>query len=274
PEVFCPVCNTRHENDFARRYGILDDREACIEFISATNQALREMAGDVRKLEVEIRSADRLIEEVQAALAEKQGEVSLGDVIKSEGQRAASELFQSQIDELDEKTGRLAGRSSDIAKEQKALKDPARREAIENYHAKKIGGFLRELDVLNYDHDALTKINGRIVETGSDQPRAVLAYDLALLHTINEYGNSFTAPMIIDSPNQQDQDEVNVAAMIKLIVENIPDGGQTILGSVGLHGIDPGNGMVIEFTEKLSVLQADEFDAVNDRMIPLIQKAI
>jgi hypothetical protein len=235
---------------------------------------LREMAEDVRKLEAEIRSTDRLIGEVQAALAEKQGEVSLGDVIKSEGQRAAAELFNGQLDELDAKAGKLAGRSNDIAKEQKALKDPARREEIENFHARKIGAFLRELDVVNYDHDALTKINGRIVETGSDQPRAVLAYDLALLYTINKYGKSFMAPMVIDSPNQQDQDEVNVAAMIKLIVENIPDNGQTILGSVGLHGIDPGDGMVIEFTEKHSVLQADEFDVVNDRMIPLIQKAI
>lgn len=273
-EVFCPVCNTRHDNNFAQRYGILDDREACIEFISASNQSLREMAEGVRNLEAKIRNADRLIDEVQNALAEKQGEVSLADVIESEGRRAAADLFQRQITELDERTGKLAGRSNDIAKEQKSLKDPARREMIENYHAKKIGAFLRDLDVLNYDHDAMTRINGRIVETGSDQPRAVLAYDLALLHTINEYGNSFMAPMIIDSPNQQDQDDVNVAAMIKLIIGNIPDKGQTILGSVGLHGIDPGDSTVIEFTEKLSVLQGEEFDAVNERMIPLIQQMI
>lgn len=118
------------------------------------------------------------------------------------------------------------------------------------------------------------KINGRNVETGSDQPRAVLAYDLAFLHTVHEFDNSFTAPMVIDSPNQQDQDKVNVAAVVKLIVENIPESGQTILGSVSLHGVSPGNAKVYEFTEKLSVLRASEFETASARMAPLIQKAV
>jgi hypothetical protein len=80
--------------------------------------------------------------------------------------------------------------------------------------------------------------------------------------------------MVIDSPNQQDQDEVNVAAMVKLIVENIPKTGQTILGSVSLHGVSPGDAEVYEFKEKLSVLRASEFEVVSARMAPLIQKTI
>jgi hypothetical protein len=80
--------------------------------------------------------------------------------------------------------------------------------------------------------------------------------------------------MVIDSPNQQDQDKVNVAAMIKLIVENIPAGGQAILGSVEMHGIAPQDAKTITLTEKLSVLRASDFDAVDARMRPLIQKQI
>lgn len=274
PEVYCPICNTRHENDFAHRYGILDDRESCLEFISIANESIRRLAGDVQKVQGEIREADQLIEQVQATLAEKQGEVTLGEVIRCEGQRAAAELFQQQIGDINEKTGSLLARTSEIADEQKALRSPARREKIETFYAKLMSSFLRQLDVKNYDQEAVTKINGRIVETGSDQPRAVLAYDLALLHTIHEFGQAFTAPMVIDSPNQQDQDEVNVAAMIELIVGQIPEGGQTILGSVGLHGISPSDAKVIEFTQKLSVLQATEYQAVNDRMTPFIEKTI
>jgi chromosome segregation ATPase len=273
-EVYCPVCNTRHENDFANRYGILDDREACLEFISTQNETIRGLANEVRTAEQDIRAADKVIEDVQADLAEKRGEVTLGDVIRSEGQRAAADVFQQQIGEIDERVGEMSARMDSIAKDQKALKDPARRERIETFYAQRMTSFLRELDVLNYDQDALSKINGRIDETGSDQPRAVLAYDLAFLHAIHEFGNSFTAPMVIDSPNQQDQDEVNVAAMVKLIVENIPEAGQTILGSVSLHGVSPGDAEVYEFTEKLSVLRAAEFEAVSERMAPLIQKTI
>lgn len=273
-EVYCPLCNTRHENDFANRYGILDDREACLEFISTQNEAIRGMANDVRTAEQNIRSSDKVIEEVQTALADKRGEVTLGEVIRSEGQRAAADVFQQQIGEIDERVGGLNARMDVIAKNQKALKDPARRDRIETFYAHLMASYLRELDVLNYDQNALAKINGRIVETGSDQPRAVLAYNLALLHTIHKFGNSFTAPMVIDSPNQQDQDEVNVAAMVKLIVKNIPEGGQTILGSVEMHGVSPGDAKVYEFTEKLSVLLTSEFEAVSARIAPFIQKAI
>lgn len=124
-----------------------------------------------------------------------------GDVIRSEGQRAAAEVFQQQIGDIDQRVGEMNAQMETIAKDQKALKDPARRERIESFYAQRITSYLRELDVLNYDQDTLAKINGRIVETGSDQPRAVLAYDLAFLHTIHEFGNSFTAPMVIDSPN-------------------------------------------------------------------------
>lgn len=62
--------------------------------------------------------------------------------------------------------------------------------------------------------------------------------------------------------------------MIKLIVENIPKLGQSILGSVILHGVSPGDAKVYEFTEKLSVLRASEFETVSARMAPLIQRTI
>ena len=94
------------------------------------------------------------------------------------------------------------------------------------------------------------------------------------MHTIHEFGRSFTAPMVIDSPNQQDQDDVNVKAMIELIVQNVPKGGQMVLGSVDMHGVKAGDAKIIEFHEKLSVLTASEFDAVDSRMEPLIRKVI
>ena len=273
-EVYCPVCNTRHENDFAKRYGILDDREACLEFMADARETMRGVAGQVRNLEADIRGADGIIEKIQETLAERRGDVSLREVIASEGQRTAGELLRDQLDEIIASAGLLEVRSGEIKAGQKELKDPARREEIESFYAGKMVAFLRLLDVSNYDPDEVVKINGRIVETGSDQPRAILAYDLALLHTIHKFGQSFTAPMVIDSPNQQDQDDVNVRAMIKLIVGNIPNGGQMVLGSVDMHGVDAGDAKIIEFHEKLSVLTASEFDAVNARMAPLIQKIV
>ncbi|KIZ32710.1 hypothetical protein OO18_29515, partial [Raoultella ornithinolytica] len=77
--------------------------------------------------------------------------------------------------------------------------------------------YLEQLDVSNYSAQDVTKLPARISETGSDLPRTILAYFLAILNTVNQFSTSFFAPVVIDSPNQQDQDVKNVRSMIDLI---------------------------------------------------------
>ncbi len=265
-EILCPTCGTVHQNDFANRFGILDDREACFEFLTRSHQEMRKLSEAVLQAQFEVRDADKAIAEIQGQLDEKRGAVSLRDVIEMEGRRAAAGLFDEQLRELDEQIGNFASRISDVEEKQDTFKDKSRREKIESFYAQLMLRYLKQLDVAAIDHAAVSNINGRISDTGSDQPRAVLAYDLALLRTIYEFEGSFTAPMVLDSPNQQDQDAANVAAMIKLIISERPQTGQTILGTVSMHGVEVKDGDVVEFDQKLSVLRAEEFEAMNDRM--------
>ncbi|MEW9614641.1 hypothetical protein AB3G45_12515 [Shinella sp. S4-D37] len=271
-EILCPTCGTLHQNDFANRFGILDDREACFEFLTRSHQEMRKLSEAVLQAQFEVRDADKAIAEIQGQLDEKRGAVSLRDVIEMEGRRAAAGLFDEQLRDLDEQIGNFASRISDIEDKQETFKDKSRREKIESFYAQLMLRYLKELDVAAIDHAAVSKINGRISDTGSDQPRAVLAYDLALLRTIYEFEGSFTAPMVFDSPNQQDQDAANVAAMIKLIISERPETGQTILGTVSMHGVEVKDGDVLEFSQKLSVLRAEEFDLMNDRMQPFFNQ--
>jgi len=271
-EILCPTCGTVHQNDFANRFGILDDREACFEFLTRSHQEMRKLSEVVLQAQFEVRDADKTIAEIQGQLDEKRGAVSLRDVIEMEGRRAAAGLFDEQLRDLDEQIGNFASRISDIEDKQDTFKDKSRREKIESFYAQLMLRYLKQLDVAAIDHAVVSKINGRISDTGSDQPRAVLAYDLALLRTIYEFEGSFTAPMVLDSPNQQDQDSANVAAMIRLIISERPETGQTILGTVSMHGVEVKDGDVVEFDQKLSVLRAEEFDVMNDRMQPFFDQ--
>jgi hypothetical protein len=40
-------------------------------------------------------------------------------------------------------------------------------------------------------------------ETGSDQPRALLAYYYAFAHTVREFSSALTAPLVFDSPERR-----------------------------------------------------------------------
>ncbi|MER8746135.1 hypothetical protein NKH54_24145 [Mesorhizobium sp. M1004] len=271
-EVFCPTCGTVHRNDFANRFSIVQDRESCFEFLTEAQQRIRVLAAQAGKAEADVRDADQTLQEIQTTLDTKRGEVSLLEVIESRGRRIAANMFDSQLEELDVKIATLFGEIGKIEERLKELKDKKRREDIVAFYARHIIPYLDRLDVTNYTADDYTKIPARVAETGSDLPRAILAYFLAILRTIHQHSTALFAPIVIDSPNQQDQDPKNVAAMIDLIVESRPDDAQTILGTVSLHGHDIKEGSVIEFTRKLSVLSEDEYEGVLSSMQPLMDQ--
>ncbi|QND61526.1 hypothetical protein [Mesorhizobium huakuii] len=152
----------------------------------------------------------------------------------------------------------------------KKLDDKKRRKEIEAYYAQLMIGFLRTLNVRKIDLDSASKIVRKVNDTGSDQPRAVLAYHLALMKTVFKFSSALTAPMIIDSPNQQDQDTTNVAAMIALILSSRPDNGQTILGTVRLHDQVVEDGDVIELVDELSALSPDQYPGILDTINPFL----
>ena len=271
-EIYCPTCGTVHHNDFANRYGIIDDREACFEFLAESHQKLEKLTAAAVKAEADVKSADLTLAEVQATLEEKMGDVSLFEVIESRGRRIASDMFDVQLKEIEDQIAYFLGEIAKIDESLKALKNQKRRKKIVKYYSEYMLAYLKLLDVTNYSPNAVTKIPAQISETGSDLPRSMLAYFFAILQTIHHFSTAVFAPIIVDSPNQQDQDATNVGAIIDLIIAERPKDTQTILGTVSLHDRTIENGKVIEFKEKSSVLQKGEFEAVAASMRPYMEQ--
>ncbi|MFS2154394.1 hypothetical protein [Rhizobium sp. Rhizsp42] len=273
-QVMCPTCGTMHANDFSTRFGILDDREACFEFLSDGWDKLHKLADEARRAEVELRETDASLTEIEALLDAKRGDVTLREVIDAAGKQTATIVFDEQVAELDRRIGELIAGERAIDERLAALKDPALRRKIELFYAELMLRYLRTLDVSNIDHEEAAKLDGRIVETGSDQPRAVLAYFLSFVRTMQQFEGSFLAPLVIDSPNQQDQDSVNVRAMIDLIIDERPSDTQVILATVSMHGATVGDGQTIELIEKSSLLRESEYEVVRMSMETYLEQIV
>lgn len=272
-EILCPTCGTSHQNDFANRYSIVEDREACLEFISGSMTKIQQLAKSAASIDAEVRDADAAMAEIQATLDARREDVSLADVIESKGRRIASDLFQQQFDGLTDEISKLVNEIKEIDDKLSALKDRKRRDKIVAFYAQLMLSYLDRLDVSNYSVQEFTKLPARISETGSDLPRSILAYFLAVLNTMNEFSTSFFGPIVIDSPNQQDQDAKNVGTMIDLIMKAVPDNAQVILGTVSMHDQTFEDAAIIEFTDKLQALRADEFESVRATLQPLMDLA-
>ncbi|MBY3201323.1 AAA family ATPase [Rhizobium laguerreae] len=269
-QIFCPTCGTEHDNDFTHKFSILDDREACAQFLRDQYDRLVEIRKKVQKVEARLLSADSLIEKVSGTLAEKEGDLTLKEVLENATSNMARGLFDTQLEDIRAEVDRKAGEIVEISAEVKKLENRKRKKEIEAYYAQLMSSFLRTLNVRKIDFDSANKIARKVNDTGSDQPRAVLAYHLALMKTVFQFSSALTAPMIIDSPNQQDQDATNVAAMIALIMNSRPETGQTILGTVRLHDQKVEDGEVIELVEELSALAPDQYSGILETMSPFL----
>ena len=125
-----------------------------------------------------------------------------------------------------------------------------------------MSNLLRKLDVKNLANEKYENITSKIEKSGSDKPRAILAYFFSILYTIDKYSSSIFCPLIIDSPNQQAQDKTNMKKIMELVTTGPKEDWQLILAVESMHGVNfPGE--IIELSEKLHVLLKSEFTSVS-----------
>jgi len=260
--VDCPTCGASYPNEFAERFGIAKDQGRCAEFLG-------ELAGQLAEVERKIQDANRTLTEassertaVNDMLAAKQGDVSLHDLIRTEGKKELRSIVSTDLSALFEQIASIDKRSSALGADLGAFEDSARRSKIEDSYQAYMRTFLHELDVKTLDPRAYARISARIHETGSDLPRAILAYTFSILRVMSEYGSAASCPLVIDSPKQQDLDDPNYRRMLKFIRERLPT-QQLILALV--NDLDVGLGdAVIDFADqKYGALRAGEYQPVS-----------
>jgi hypothetical protein len=267
----CPTCGTYHENDFVARYSLMSDADSCREFIRSGES---KMLGFDRQIEKERAVLDKYAEQIykiDSILDEQRGAVKLRDVIAGAGEKLIENTFAEEFQELDGQIGSLVHSADEAFKKMKGFESREKQTEIRAFYLKKMNKFLRDLDVPLLVEKDYKKIEGTLNTTGSELPRALLAYYYAFLHTMHEFSSSPRCPIVIDSPLQQDQDDENIPRILKFAIDNVPDGQQLILGSVQLHGV-PFNGAVIHTTTKGGLLGDNAYKECLNDMDPLVDK--
>lgn len=207
------------------------------------------------------------LEQVNELLAAKQGEVTLKDLIENEGKREVSTTLNSDLAELQDEIARIDVRLRGLGDELKKLTNRAHTQQIKSLYRELMHRNLRLLNVTSLDEATFRNIECSIKETGSDLPRAILAYVFSILHVIKKFGSSAFCPIVIDAPNQQEQDQVNHLKMLKFTRDNLPDDAQLVLSLVDDCGIDFG-GTVMDMTVKNFALSEDEYKSVAEEIAP------
>ena len=277
-EIDCPMCGAHYENNFSERFSIAEDQENLDELLKELKNELLNINEEIQKFNKSFIEKKIDFEKIQELLNEKKADIKLIDLIENEGKKRVKEIFIEEQNEIYTKIGKATSKFSSLDIELKRInKDgEAKKQTIMNLYRSKLTSNLKNLNI-NTEKTSkgiFERMDSSIKEQGSNLPRALLAYYFSFLHIMNKYSTSTFCPIVIDSPNQQEQDKENLKAIMNFISTNQPDNSQLILSLVeDIETTFDKDTLYLE-NEKYSLLKADFYDEVNNEISPIIEKAI
>ncbi|MES1047584.1 hypothetical protein FOA22_24460 [Heyndrickxia oleronia] len=271
--VDCPTCGHTYENSFAERFSIAQDEDRCQDLLIKLKDEARELEEKISNEYEEYNKNNEETEKIKALLEKKQGEIKLKDIIQHEGKKELKQILETEISDLRNEIAEYEDTIKDFKEELKEIEDKKRQKEIKSQYFTQMKRNLLKLDVHTMEESSYKAINSSIKETGSGLPRALLAYYYSILHTMAKYSTAIYCPIIIDSPNQQDQDEENLKKMMDFIFDEQPEGSQLILGLVELGDYEF-DGEVIELDHKYHLLQEDQYEILSTEVRHLLDKSL
>ena len=272
-EIVCPVCSTVHDNDFANRFGLHNDADACRVVLQEARTNVQKLDEEISRRLKSIPSLQNRIDRIQSILEETRGEIKLGDMLRDESERLVDHTFVEEEHSLDGEIGVLNQKISDAQKEMKSFDRSDHKDKIVKYYASKLRLFCMKLGVENVPDNMWSGVRPTIRQTGNKAPRLILAYNYAILHTINEFSTSCFCPIVVDTPLQQDPDPQNARLIVDFAINQRPTNSQLILATGSLQGVSL-NGHEINPEAKEQLLQSSEYERVRRFMLPFMNAVI
>lgn len=238
-EIECPLCGVIHENSIVNRASIMTDKA------QAENQ-LKEILGEIAKIEKkifkneqEIILARNQIDEINQKYVIEENEdeiIDFNKIIESIAAKSIREsvtkskiLMQSEIKQI----------SDDIKKMNKDQKELITTEQIDEINDKFNSILSKYIKMLDAEAVNLSEINSpldysKIIKEGgaAEGVRAILAYYLTIFKMVETYGNEIKSPLIIDTPNQQEQSHTNYDKIVELLTNEFSEDTQVILSAM------------------------------------------
>lgn len=245
--VTCPNCGTDFDVD------LHDEMKEIYNSVFLKNE-IKTLEEEREQLDEQIDKIKTTVNDIAITLAKKNEELSKSKANYEEyvTRKSLSFLLDGMLTQI----GMLTNKKS-LLEEQKKQKRILLNSIVENANkAKKefcetYCRFLNQLDV-NFNASAISAFN-KMKLSGSLYVRSTLAFYFAFLATKKEYNPlSFNWPLIIDSPREGEQDNVNSANILDFILSQNVGDYQCIVASVNATDYIP-----IQNLESINVIKID-----------------
>ncbi|MHC1743957.1 MAG: hypothetical protein AB9873_13120 [Syntrophobacteraceae bacterium] len=217
----CPVCGAEHSNSFYDLLIYAEDARTLRQLVLGLHE-------DERKARIKFHSTQKKILELETnynciskILNTRRGDLRFEEVVESMGAEGTFKAFEKEGEELERQILIKLNKMESLSKQLDELTNKERATEILNRFRGYYASARDALSLLPKELKRL-KINSRPETSGSGGPRAILAYYAALWRICHDTQAPFSIPAVIDSPNQQSQDDINLPKVLKFIAEKLP----------------------------------------------------
>jgi len=267
-QLVCPTCGAEHEQSFLHILGYAEDARILEELTRTLQQDLATARGQLATTNGELTSLRGNYARINSILEKKRGEMKFREVVESHGAQAAHRAFDIEREQITTELADWSAKLQSVLSRLAALTDKKR--------AKRIGDEFRDAyatarKALNVpDPSGRLGLTSRPSRSGSGGPRLLLAYYAALWKVCHSEQVGISVPVVIDSPNQQDQDDVNLHVVLEFIADSLPASMQLIVCVT--KNSEARLDKTIVFEKKYSMLENSFYDAVEAEIGPLYHR--
>lgn len=264
-EIICPICGTKHKNSLSEQLDLSAGLENSEKLKNILEDKMRDLENQLVDLDKEYKDIKNKILFNEESIKDSKEMLSYEELFKNKGKYELYNKCKQELVKMESEYKYLLGEIKILDEKIKEIKSKKRKDEITMQLKNKCKMFAKAINI------PITYIKFRdlvqvIDHTGSETPRLVYMYQSALyLYNLERGENPFNF-YVIDTPNQQGQDEDNLECIFKSMELLLSNDGQVIVGTERITGLEEKANNIINLYAKRKCLNKEKYNEHIDKL--------
>lgn len=262
--IECPLCGTVHENSIVYRSSILVDKKQAENQLEKIQNSLEKVDNTISSINNKLGIIRNRITSINEKYVNINGsKISLNNIIENIAGNFIKDSASSDKEDMILTKSSLDKEVKDLTKEIKGLITKEYTEKLSNSFVAILTKYVEIFgaESVNFSEIKSPLDYNKIIKEGgaAEGTRAILAYYLAIFTTVTKFGSEVVAPLIIDTPRQQEQSDFNYEKIVSFLTTNVSSEVQILLCAME-------NPILDSFKDSANIIMLDNTKLLSAKM--------
>lgn len=268
----CPLCGSHTDNYFEIAVQKAQDEKNYEELITLLTEKKQDLIIKQQRERENLSEMRNELKTINEILAIKKNKITLDDLINEAGRRKYYASLESDMIEIKTSIQTQENLIKQYTKTLRAINKAIDKKVILGRYKDLMTAYAIELDA-QLTPAQLGKIDcSMAAKMGNENSRCVLAHFYAILTLSKEFSSAICAPIVIDTPFQQDPDEPRKLKIMRFLADRRPADSQLIMATSSTVGVDF-KGKIIDMSDddRYHLLRKEEYAEIEAFLVPFLQ---